>query len=122
MEEQITETYRTGRGSFRLRARWTREEGTRGTFFAVITDGLSLGRGNLTNLVLRYFYILILAIGMVMVIIAGHIARRPGAVAPLQGAGDVIQAMLVILVLKLEVLGAQEQAFSPQDFGGCAHE
>ncbi len=37
-KEQIAETYRTGRGSFRLRARWTREEGTRGTFFAVITE------------------------------------------------------------------------------------
>ncbi len=35
---QIAETYRTGRGSFRLRARWTREEGSRGTFSVVITE------------------------------------------------------------------------------------
>jgi topoisomerase IV subunit A len=36
--EQIAETYRTGRGSFRVRARWTREEGGRGTWVAVVTE------------------------------------------------------------------------------------
>ena len=34
--DTITEAYRTGRGSFRLRARWRREEGTRGTYQIVI--------------------------------------------------------------------------------------
>lgn len=34
----IAETYRTGRGSFRLRARWAKEEGTRGSFAVVITE------------------------------------------------------------------------------------
>ncbi|MGH6818231.1 MAG: DNA topoisomerase IV subunit A [Methylovirgula sp.] len=37
-EEDIAETYRTGRGSFRVRAKWTREEGTRGSYVAVITE------------------------------------------------------------------------------------
>ncbi|MGB8278872.1 MAG: DNA topoisomerase IV subunit A [Methylovirgula sp.] len=37
-KEQIAETYRAGRGSFRLRARWTKEEGSRGTFTVVITE------------------------------------------------------------------------------------
>jgi topoisomerase-4 subunit A len=32
----IAEAYRTGRGSFRVRARWQREEGTRGTYQIVI--------------------------------------------------------------------------------------
>jgi topoisomerase IV subunit A len=37
-KEAITETYRTGRGSFRLRARWTKEDGGRGTWTAVVTE------------------------------------------------------------------------------------
>ncbi len=36
--EDILETYRTGRGSFRLRARWTREELPRGGWVAVVTE------------------------------------------------------------------------------------
>jgi topoisomerase-4 subunit A len=36
--EQIIETYRTGRGSFRLRARWEREEGSRGQWVVVVTE------------------------------------------------------------------------------------
>ena len=35
---QIIETYRTGRGSFRLRARWTKEEQPRGGWVAVVTE------------------------------------------------------------------------------------
>jgi putative multiple sugar transport system permease protein len=62
-------------------------------FFAVITDGLSLGPGNLTNLVLQYSYILILAIGMVMVIIAGHIDLSVGAVVAVVGA---VAAVIVV--------------------------
>jgi len=34
----ITEAYRTGRGSFRVRARWTREDTGRGTWAAVVTE------------------------------------------------------------------------------------
>src|SRR5579863_1760677 len=36
--EQIAETYRTGRGSFRVRARWSKEDGGRGTWIAVVTE------------------------------------------------------------------------------------
>ena len=36
--EVIAETYRTGRGSFRIRARWTKEEGARGVWNAVVTE------------------------------------------------------------------------------------
>src|SRR5271170_4574481 len=36
--EQIAETYRGGRGSFRLRARWTREDAGRGTWVAIVTE------------------------------------------------------------------------------------
>jgi topoisomerase-4 subunit A len=36
--ESIAETYRTGRGSFRIRARWSKEEGARGVWNAVVTE------------------------------------------------------------------------------------
>ena len=36
--ESIAETYRTGRGSFRLRARWSKEEGPRGQWVVAITE------------------------------------------------------------------------------------
>ena len=36
--ESILETYRTGRGSFRIRARWCKEEGARGVWNAVVTE------------------------------------------------------------------------------------
>jgi len=37
-KEAITEAYTTGRGSFRVRARWVQEEGARGTWVIVITE------------------------------------------------------------------------------------
>ncbi|TAL81461.1 MAG: DNA topoisomerase IV subunit A [Beijerinckiaceae bacterium] len=36
--EQIAESYRTGRGSFRVRARWHKEDGARGAWVAVVTE------------------------------------------------------------------------------------
>jgi topoisomerase-4 subunit A len=36
--ESIAEAYTTGRGSFRVRARWEKEEGGRGTFQVVVTE------------------------------------------------------------------------------------
>ena len=45
-----------------------------------------LSPGNITNIVLQYSYILILAIGMVIVIIAGHIDLSVGSVVALVGA------------------------------------
>ncbi|HMO27947.1 DNA topoisomerase IV subunit A [Enterovirga sp.] len=36
--EAIADAYRTGRGSFRVRARWSREDGGRGTWVAVVTE------------------------------------------------------------------------------------
>src|SRR5580693_3064626 len=37
-KESITEAYVTGRGSFRVRAKWTQEDGARGTWVIVITE------------------------------------------------------------------------------------
>ena len=61
--------------------------------FAILTGGTSLSPGNITNIVLQYSYILVLAIGMVLVIIAGHIDLSVGSVVALTGA---VSAVLVI--------------------------
>ena len=37
-KEQILEAYKTGRGGFRLRAKWTKEETGRGTYQIVVTE------------------------------------------------------------------------------------
>src|SRR3954465_15884607 len=60
---------------------------------AILTDGLSLNPTNVTNIILQYSYVLILAIGMVIVIIAGHIDLSVGSVVALTGA---VPAALVI--------------------------
>ena len=61
--------------------------------FAILTNGTLLSPGNVTNIVLQYSYILILAIGMVIVIIGGHIDLSVGSVVALSGA---VSAVLVI--------------------------
>jgi putative multiple sugar transport system permease protein len=54
-------------------------------FFQIATGGLTLDPTNLANLVNQNAYVLILAIGMVMVIIAGHIDLSVGSVAAFVG-------------------------------------
>ncbi|MBB1508712.1 multiple monosaccharide ABC transporter permease [Tessaracoccus sp. MC1756] len=61
--------------------------------FQVWTKGLLLSPPNVTNLVLQYSYILVLAIGMLFVIVVGHIDLSVGSVIALVGA---IAATLVI--------------------------
>jgi len=53
--------------------------------FQILTKGLTLDPTNLINLVNQNAYVLILAIGMVMVIIAGHIDLSVGSVAAFVG-------------------------------------
>jgi putative multiple sugar transport system permease protein len=52
----------------------------------VLTNGVTLSPRNVSNLVVQNSYILILAIGMVMVIIAGHIDLSVGSVVAVIGA------------------------------------
>ncbi|GEP27179.1 MULTISPECIES: multiple monosaccharide ABC transporter permease [Cryobacterium] len=54
--------------------------------FAVLTDGILLRPQNISNLIVQNGYILVLAIGMVMVIVAGHIDLSVGSVAAFVGA------------------------------------
>jgi putative multiple sugar transport system permease protein len=53
--------------------------------FYFTTDGVVLSSVNLVNIISQYSYILVLAIGMVMVIIAGHIDLSVGSVAAFTG-------------------------------------
>ena len=55
-------------------------------FFQATTGGITLAPINVSNLVVQNSYILILAIGMVMVIIAGHIDLSVGSVVAFTGA------------------------------------
>ena len=54
--------------------------------FYFLTDGILLTPQNVTNIVVQNSYILILAIGMVIVIIAGHIDLSVGSVVAFTGA------------------------------------
>jgi putative multiple sugar transport system permease protein len=54
--------------------------------FQVLTDGTLLQPLNLTNLVLQNSYIVIMALGMLLVIVAGHIDLSVGSVVGFVGA------------------------------------
>lgn len=94
-------------------------------FFQVTTDGITLAPINVSNLVVQNSYILILAIGMVMVIIAGHIDLSVGSVVAFTGAmaGVMITQwglpwpVAVVLVLILGGLVGAWQGFWIAYFG-----
>src|SRR5947209_8944139 len=62
-------------------------------FFEVVTDGTLLQPLNLTNLVLQNGYIVIMALGMLLVIVTGHIDLSVGSVAGFIGA---VAAVLMV--------------------------
>src|SRR4029077_1952892 len=62
-------------------------------FFQVMTGGTLLQPLNLTNLVLQNSYIVIMALGMLLVIVTGHIDLSVGSVAGFIGA---IAAVLLV--------------------------
>lgn len=55
-------------------------------FFQVMTDGTLMRPVNLTNLILQNSYIIIMALGMLLVIVIGHIDLSVGSVAGFIGA------------------------------------
>jgi putative multiple sugar transport system permease protein len=55
-------------------------------FFQVMTDGTLMQPLNLTNLVLQNSYIVIMALGMLLVIVSGHIDLSVGSVCGFVGA------------------------------------
>ena len=54
--------------------------------FTITTNGILLRPQNISNLIVQNGYILVLAIGMVLVIVAGHIDLSVGSVAAFIGA------------------------------------
>jgi len=87
--------------------------------FQVLTDGLFLQPRNVTSLLVQNGYILILAIGMVMVIIAGHIDLSVGSVAAFVGATvaismqrfDIPWPMAILLGLVVGIIVGAWQGF-----------
>nr|NLD41460.1 sugar ABC transporter permease [Actinomycetales bacterium] len=61
--------------------------------FTFLTNGMLLSPGNVTNIILQYSYVLILAIGMLIVIIAAHIDLSVGSLLGLTGA---VAAVVII--------------------------
>lgn len=55
-------------------------------FFSITTQGILLYPQNISNLIVQNGYILVLAIGMVFIIVAGHIDLSVGSVAAFIGA------------------------------------
>lgn len=62
-------------------------------FFQILTGGTLLKPLNITNIILQNSYILVLAVGMVLVIITGHIDLSVGSIAAFIGA---ISAILMV--------------------------
>ncbi|MCA9961366.1 MAG: sugar ABC transporter permease [Anaerolineales bacterium] len=62
-------------------------------FFQIVTDGTLMKPVNLTNLILQNSYIVIMAIGMLLVIVAGQIDLSVGSVAAFVGA---VAAVLMV--------------------------
>lgn len=71
-------------------------------FFQIMTEGTLLKPLNITNLILQNSYILILAIGMLLVIVAFHIDLSVGSTAAFVGA---VSAILIINMKVPFVLG-----------------
>lgn len=59
-------------------------------FFQFTTNGILFKPVNLTNLVLQNSYIVVMALGMLLVIVAGHIDLSVGAVAGFVGAAAAV--------------------------------
>src|SRR5665647_833281 len=73
--------------------------------FTVLTHGILLTPQNITNMVVQNSYILILAIGMVIVIIGGHIDLSVGSVVAFTGAVAGVLIVRMDLPWWLGVLG-----------------
>lgn len=86
-------------------------------FFQIVTDGTLLRAVNVTNLLLQNSYIIIMALGMLIVIVAGHIDLSVGSVMGFIGALAAVmmvnydQSMLVTVIVCLTagaVIGAAQ--------------
>lgn len=72
--------------------------------FQILSEGILLKPLNITNLILQNSYILVLAIGMVLVIITGHIDLSVGSIAAFIGALSAIMMVNLQLPVYLAVI------------------
>src|SRR5690625_3757665 len=87
--------------------------------FQVLTNGILLTPLNITNIIMQNSYIIILAIGMMLVIITGEIDLSVGSVAAFIGAiagillvsYDVPVYLAIILCLVLGALRSEEHTY-----------
>jgi putative multiple sugar transport system permease protein len=84
--------------------------------FSVLTDGALLEPQNISNIIVQNSYILILAIGMILIIISGHIDLSAGSVVAATGATSAVLMVNLHLpwplaILVTLVLGALIGAF-----------
>lgn len=80
-------------------------------FFEFMTDGTLMKPVNLTNLILQNSYIVIMAIGMLLLIVAGHIDLSVGSVVAFVGASAAVMMVtyemnFVLTIIISLVLGA----------------
>jgi putative multiple sugar transport system permease protein len=66
-------------------------------FFQIMTGGTLLQPLNITNLILQNSYIVVMALGMLLVIVAGHIDLSVGSVAAFTGA------VAAVMMVQLQV-------------------
>ncbi|AMM86834.1 multiple monosaccharide ABC transporter permease [Martelella sp. AD-3] len=62
-------------------------------FFQIVTDGVLMRPVNITNLFLQNSYVIIMALGMLMIIVAGHIDLSVGSIVGFIGA---LAAVLIV--------------------------
>lgn len=87
--------------------------------FQVLTNGVLLRPGNISNVIQQNGYVLILAIGMVVVIVSGHIDLSVGSIAAFVGAvgahmmtkNDVPWGAAIVICLVLGALIGAWQGF-----------
>lgn len=86
-------------------------------FFQVMTDGILMKPVNLTNLILQNSYIVIMAIGMLLLIVAGHIDLSVGSIVAFVGASAAVMmvnyemgfiATTIVCLLLGAIIGAAQ--------------
>ncbi len=95
--------------------------------FSITTNGILLRPQNISNLIVQNGYILVLAIGMVLIIVAGHIDLSVGSVAAFIGAVSGVFAVhwglpwwlaIILSLLVGAVVGVAAGAHPEQCGGG----
>jgi putative multiple sugar transport system permease protein len=80
-------------------------------FFQIMTDGILMRPVNLTNLILQNSYIVIMAIGMLLLIVAGHIDLSVGSIVAFVGASAAVMTVsyemnFIVTIIACLFLGA----------------